>query len=328
MTAQSRRDFEAAQYTLRATFYYRSHYIWQSLQELLAHQNHEVSWPEGTELGISERALEQLSDLNVPLWRVFAHPEVLRAEPRLTRYYRCLALLPQKGLGRLAFGTAALEARGGRLSAERARRLAGVLNNLISSLVESDPEWSLERAETAALLNLGSQINGSWRNEIGEEGNRQAKTLLTAALLDDEVVVSITLLDGSQPELPIDSEVAIRVREIVTTNGFRVRFASEPDVAVRDARGVLVGTIEVKYGSDSAGALERYGAVRKSFEAAARENARVQNVYLANVITEEVRKRIDEDRLVAATFEFSEIFLSQQERERFLRFFKRRLLDL
>ena len=90
----------------------------------------------------------------------------------------------------------------------------------------------------------------------------------------------------------------------------------------------MVGTIEVEYGLDRAGALERYGAAEKSFEDAVRQNVRVQNIYLANVITAEVRRRIDTDRLVTESFEFGRIAVDQAERRRFLDFVARCLLDL
>lgn len=48
----------------------------------------------------------------------------------------------------------------------------------------------------------------------------------------------------------------------------------------------------------------------------------------ANVLTAEVRKRIDADRLVTETFEFDKIAMVANERERFLDFVARRLLNL
>jgi hypothetical protein len=84
----------------------------------------------------------------------------------------------------------------------------------------------------------------------------------------------------------------------------------------------------VKYGSDTAGALERYGAARKSFEAAVQENAAVQNLYVANAVTSEVQRRIQADRLVTDVFEFTRLLVEQPERQRFVRFVTRRLLDL
>lgn len=80
---------------------------------------------------------------------------------------------------------------------------------------------------------------------------------------------------------------------------------------------------KVKYGLDAAGALERYGAAKKSFEQATRENRRVVNIYLPAVITPELRKRIDDDRLVNQDFNLIEVFTQSALRQRFLESFKR-----
>ncbi len=322
------REFETAQYTLRATFYYRQRHLWESVLALRERADHRRDWSAARAMGISERAEGRVRELGLPLSHVFAHPELLRQEPQILRYYRCLALLPQKGLQRLATSTKALEEGRRKLSLERALNLALVLNGVTSFLIESDPDWTLDQAEAAALLNLGSQINGSWRNAIWEEGDRQVKALLISLLQGESCIAAISLSDGSQPALPMDDETSHLVREIVTTNNYRVRFSSEPDVAIRDPNGILIGTIEVKYGSDPAGALERYGAARKSFDAARHENAKVQNIYLTNVITPELKRRIDSDQLVNEAFEFRRIAVEPDERQRFLRFVTRRLLDL
>ena len=154
------------------------------------------------------------------------------------------------------------------------------------------------------------------------------RILLSSFLSDEGLTSQIELTDGTLTEPPIDTETAQSIRAIITKNGYTVRFGSEPDVAVRTPEGRLVGTIEVKYGSDPAGALERYGAAKKSFEEAVRENARVQNVYLANAITGEVRRRINADRLVSDIFEFGRLATEGSERQRLVAFIKHRMLEM
>ena len=109
------------------------------------------------------------------------------------------------------------------------------------------------------------------------------------------------------------------VRSFVTSNGYTFIFGSEPDVAIRDSKGALISTIEVKYGLDPAGALERYGAAKKSFEQATKENRRVHNIYLVSCITPEVRNRIKEDRLVNDDFNLTDILGDAESRNNFLR---------
>lgn len=326
MTLDLQRAAEYAQYALRSSFYYRTHYKWAELLALL----HRVSAPDWTDRqawGISNTAWSRFHEKREAPEGVFCHPSVITLEPRLIAYYRCLALLPQKGLQRLAVGTQNLEESGGKLTSARAVSITRVLNNLVSLLIDSDPNWTLEGACTAALLNLGSQINGSWRNEIGNEGARRVQELVIAFALEDKRVEVMTLEDGSQIP-PGELQSGMHVRGIRLSNQFTLGFGSEPDIAVRNVEGVLVATIEVKYGLDPAGALERYGAAMRSFASATRENARVSNVYLASTITPEVRRRISEDRLVNRDFNLTEVLHNADRRKEFLNYLFRTVIEL
>jgi hypothetical protein len=316
-------EAESARYALRSSYYYRMYGIWGNLLELLADAE-EPNWKSRGEWGISGTAWARVEQTGESPTHVFCNPSVITAEPRLITYYRCLALLPQKGIQRLAVNTATLEAGRGRLNSDRAISIAKTINNLVCTLIDSDHGWELEKSRVAAILNLGSQINGSWRNEIGNEGGRRVKQLLVAFAWQREAVASILLNDGSNvlPGELLDSQL---VRELHLTNGVTVAFSSEPDVSVRDSEGNLIGTVEIKYGLDPAGALERYGAAKKSFEEATRENIRVSNVYLASCITPEVRRRISEDRLVNHEFNLTEVLNDGAKRDEFLNYMRRLL---
>ena len=76
--------------------------------------------------------------------------------------------------------------------------------------------------------------------------------------------------------------------------------------------------VEIKGGTDTAGALERYGAAKKSFDEALSRNPRVITVYLAGVITATVAQRIAADRAVRETFNLTDILAEESEKERFL----------
>ena len=319
------RETEQARYALRSSYYYRMYGQWDGLLEMLDSVGN-PDWAGRAEWGIAERAWAQVQQTGDDPVKVFCHPEVITAQPRLIAYYRGLALLPQKGMQLLAVNTANLEEGRGRLNAARAARIAVTVNSLISALIDADPHWQLSKSHTTALLNLGSQINGSWRNEVGSEGGRQVKQLLMAFAWQREVVASMLLDEGSEVA-PGPAIAEPSVRELRLTNGARIAFSSEPDVALRDAHGNLVGTVEIKYGLDPAAALERYGAAKKSFEEAIRENTRVSNVYLASCVTPEVRRRIASDRVVNADFNLTEVLNDGGKREEFLNYI-RRLLEL
>jgi hypothetical protein len=253
-----------------------------------------VKWESRNELGISEAAWQRVKTQGINPVNVFCHPEAIKATPPLIAYYRCLALLPQKGAQRLAYGTKQFEdGKRTSLTDRQAAKLSQVCNGLVSLLIESDPKWSLERSRIAALLNLGTQVNGSWRNEIGAEGSRRVKELLISHFVQAGVITNASRTDGSKIEVaelggaPEAPPIEV-IRSFRTSAGYAFTFGSEPDISIRKADGVLVSTVEVKYGLDPAGALERYGAAKKSFEQATRENRRVHNIYLASCITSEV----------------------------------------
>lgn len=273
--------------------------------------------------GISEPAWDKIAAKRVTPLMVFCHPDKIQQNPRLITYYRCLALLPQKGMQRLAVGTQSLEeGKSKSLSSTRALKIAHAVNSLLSLLIESDPNWTLEGAQTAALLNLGSQINGAWRNEIGAEGSRRVKELLVESFLSMGLVKETLCNDGTiiDPTKALPSFATLK--GFTAVNGFSLTFGSEPDVSIRDPKGMLVATIEVKYGLDPAGALERYGAAKKSFEQAKKENAAALNVYLASCITDEVSKRIEEDQLVYQSSNLTEILGDPDKREELIKFVK------
>lgn len=320
------REAERASYALRSSFFYRVHSLWPNLLQMLSLAgNLKVNWQGRKELGISEAAWQRIQAQGVEPANVFCHPEVIKATPTLIAYYRCLALLPQKGAQRLAYTTKQFEdGKRTNLTEKQAAKLSQVFNGLVSLLIESDPKWSLEQNRIAALLNLGTQVNGSWRNEIGSEGSRRVKELLISHFSQAGLIADAFRTDGSQikvadlvgaPEAP-PIEV---IRSFRTSAGYTFTFGSEPDISIRGADGTLLSTVEVKYGLDPAGALERYGAAKKSFEQATRENRRVHNVYLASCITPEVRNRISEDRLVNEDFNLTEVLGDAERRTQFLR---------
>jgi len=324
-TSHLQHEAEKASYALRSSFFYRVHSVWPNLLQMLTlARDLGVRWEGRGELGISQEAWQQVQKQGIDPVNAFCHPEVIRATPPLVTYYRCLALLPQKGAQRLAFATKQLEdGKRAVLAEEQAGQLAQVFNGLISLLIESDPNWSLEQNHVAALLNLGTQVNGSWRNEIGAEGSRRVKELLIGHFAQGRLIADASRTDGSRMDAaelvsaghasPIEA-----IRSFSTRNGYTFIFGSEPDISIRNAGGVLVSTVEVKYGLDPAGALERYGAAKKSFEHATAENRRVHNVYLASCITDEVRSRIAQDRLVNEDFNLTEVLADSETRGRFL----------
>lgn len=283
-----------------------------------------LDWSERAAWSIEEQAWERITGHGVTPALVFCYPTLLEQEPALGTYYRSLALLPQKGLARLSGISPSFEERpNARLTRQRALGFARVVNTFNCQLALDDPDWNCEEARCAALLNLGSQINGSWRDQIGIEGTRRVKRLVLALLRERAAIAQIRGAGGRV--VPAEEATGENVREILLTNGYRVVFGSEPDIGVYDDKDVPMVTVEVKAGLDPAGALERYGAATKSFRHAADANARVHNILLASCVTAEMRRRMNSERLVSADFNLTAVLERADARELFLHHLARHL---
>lgn len=71
-------------------------------------------------------------------------------------------------------------------------------------------------------------------------------------------------------------------------------------------------TIEIKGGMDPAGALERLGAIKKSFE---RTPARVENIAILGVVTSAMRTELDQMKIV--DFDLYDVVHSKEGWDRF-----------
>ena len=319
----SPKEIAQTQYSLRSFFFYHARKSFRSLCEAVEKIDPlKYAWSNIQDLGISKSSWKHIQKNKIPPSLIFCHPQLLMDTPALVGYYRSLALLPQKGLGRLAFSTKSFE-EGERQSLSRARavQISKVINSLISSLIDSDPNFSLEEIRLAAQANLGTQINGSWRNEIGNEGSRRIDALILRHFLDKAQISEIMLKDATTTSPAKIPKSIDDIRGFTLINKYKVIFGSEPDISIRNPQGVLEGAIEVKAGLDPAGALERYGAAKKSFDKALTENKAAITVYVASspMLTTTVMDAIASDRLVRKEFNLTEIFVNDAAREEFLK---------
>jgi hypothetical protein len=124
------------------------------------------------------------------------------------------------------------------------------------------------------------------------------------------------LKDGTEVDLSA-SPNADDVRHINLKNGYTIRFASDPDVEVMDSKGVPVAVVEIKSGLDPAGAFERYGAAKKSFDSALARNKSAETIYVG-LLTTSVIDKMKSDRLVRKHFEIRDIFTNKPARAEFL----------
>ena len=72
-------------------------------------------------------------------------------------------------------------------------------------------------------------------------------------------------------------------------------YSSEPGICFErrlpDGSWEIVSTVEIKGGTDPAGALERLGAVKKSFD---QTPTRAKNFLVVGVVTDEMRKQLEQ----------------------------------
>lgn len=207
------------------------------------------------------------------------------------------------------------------LSYERALLLCQLFNTHVSTIIESTLTFSQRDLDALLFASAGAQINGSWLNAIGSEAEMVVKRLLSSYLVKRGLVVG--LLDKKGRSLTLDEvEDLIRIladiRVIRLLNGTSVVFGAEPDIALLAPTGRTKAVIEVKGGKDPAGALERYGAAKKSFEKTLEDNPDAITIYLASCITDEVERRLAEDATVQQVFNLTVLLGDEAQRNDFL----------
>ena len=230
------------------------------------------------QLAISQQAWQHVAASGFDPKMVFAHPDLLRRNPRASEYYRGIALLPRKRVSEIAVSVDSWES-GGRATVGEAQSLsvARLYNTVISSIIEGAADWTLENGYRNIIANMGIGLDGTVRNLIGQDAEQLVKGRIRTWLEQHQLITGQSP-DGIQFELP---------------GGYSMRFSSEPDIQFQrtvNGETSIIATIEIKGGKDPAGALERLGAVQKSFE---ETPPNCVNILIAGVITPEMANRLD-----------------------------------
>ena len=240
------------------------------------------------DLMISQRAWDHARAITDRPDLVFAHPELIQKHPEVSQHYRGIALLSRKQVQQ-ATGVQVTkwedETHSPRITEARARAVACLYNTVISSIIEASMHWTLENGYRNILATMGITLDGVFRNKIGA----MAESVVKCRILDWLREKKLTSL-----EEPSDGNYML-------PQGMVMSFGSEPDIKfVRD--GELKATVEIKGGTDPAGALERLGAMDKSFK---ETPIGCDNFLVAGVITKEMGKRLQSMR--AKVFKLDEI---------------------
>lgn len=242
---------------------------------------------------------------------VFCHPKVLIYKPATSLYYRGLSGLSLKAAKSYLGAVDALESGGLKINLEgkKALLMAQTYNSFICSIIKNSNAWTLENGYRTIIANLGITIDGVMRNKIGVIVEQRIRTLILEWLIEHHLII--------KPELTKEKirDQGIPASSILKGN-IGMKFGSEPDIAfIRDE--VLLAVVEIKGGTDPAGALERYGAATKSFQHATSVSKRCKNFYLVAVVTEELMRRMEDDRLVDSRFDIVKLLEEPGYREDF-----------
>jgi len=252
-------------------------------------------------LGMSQQAFEAVAARAIQPHQLFAHPDVLVANPRAITYYRNLVAVSQKGMSQIGFPTTRFERNSNaKMTAEQALGFAQVLNNIISRVIETTPAFALSNSRDVAFAELGTELQGTWANVIGKGAARTVEDIIVKEMQRRSLVKEC----GKG--------------RYVLVNGWTVVFGSEPDISFTDAHGMIKIAVEIKGSLDKAGAQTRYGETKKSFAKAIALNPRCHTIYLGSCFTSSVMRQIQADGQVRETFNLTAIIYDPKEQERFL----------
>lgn len=319
------------QYLLKSTFFYNKlksngyFKLFVSVRKLARIEGDKLTWDK-EKWNIGEDAWNMLQKNSIPPMLVFVHPKVLKLNPTFLKYYRSVAMIPQKGLKALSHVSnvdtiESGEVDSNRLNAETVSKLTKAINEVVSLVVQLAVEINEREIEGMMFATAGTNIDGSWRNQIGAEGERVIRRIIVNGLLGHNEVSSFVNKDNDVIEIE-DSETIVEnidlVKTVNLTNGYSVYFSSEPDVTMYNSEGDIVGVIEIKAGLDPAGALERLGAMFKSFENTLAEYPNAVTILIASCITTEVDNRLNASMVVRQKYITTNITSKESEKHKFV----------
>lgn len=270
----------------------------------------DLDWSNPSEFSIDLTAWNYVKKKGYPPQLVFCHPTVLLCFRESSLYYRGLSGLSQKAAKTYigAIENLELGKPGARLDFSKAITMAKTYNRFISSIINNTPNWNIEDAHRMIIANIGISVDGTARNKVGELGERKLREAVLRWIINNKLLVDPPANLLTPSVLPTHCNL---VGEI------SMKFSSDPDIEFQQYGNPKV-VIEIKGGIDPAGALERYGAAKKSFEHAVKKNAQCRNFYVAAVITPEVEKRIQDDRLVNRYYNLIELLENTSALEEFM----------
>lgn len=270
-------------------------------------------WNPRTKLFIDEEAWAYIvKDLGYNPKHVFCHPDVLVENPVTSFYYRGLCGLSIKAAKDYFGAIENLENGSGRtkLGDGKALIMAQTYNAFLCSIIKNSTKWTIEDGKRTIIATLGITLDGVMRNKVGTIAEDRIRLLLVEWLNEKKLILS--------PKVGKSLDASRLTKQYTLVDGNVMRFGADPDVSF-EKDGKLMAILEIKGGIDPAGALERYGAARKSFEHATQVSPRCKTFYLGGVFTPELKKRMSADRFVENSFSIIQMLQESGYRDNFLK---------
>ncbi len=301
MPSNSEKAWQTDQLT-KSEFFHRKLHEWGLLEiayELESIKGENLDWK--IDLNITSKAWDKVIHRGVKPIRVFAHPQVLKENPKRVSYYRMLSMVSQKSMSNVGLSINSYELNGSALNGSSALNLSKHLNKIICMLIENDEVIDEREFDLWRAMAAGSQAQGSWQNTKGSAAEEIIKDLIVKKLKETDQLIN----EGSEG----------RAKVFNLKDGRILKLGSEPDAAFyRD--GKIEIALEIKGGIDTAGALERFGAALKSLRRAKQENPDATTILLIHEasITVTANGEIKESNDIDHLFTIGEIIGSEEKR--------------
>ncbi len=312
-------EITAQQYELKATFFASR---LESLEiiglfefaiENLGKISKVLDWSNRAEFQVREEIYQKFILAGKDPSIYFCHPNVLVANAKFLVFYRCISVLSQKGLKAIS-GVSSVEKFENltrQCTPETAQRLAAAINRVLSGMYDVSLP-SDEKMKGIMYATAGASMDGSWRNAIGAEGERVIRSLFLVKCHEEAELKAVTLKSGAIVDAKeidaawLDAKT-VDIQSATFTNGSAALFASEPDITIVDPNGKTTAGVEIKAGLDPAAALERHGAMLKSFDKILGVAPSAETILVAACITQEVASRLQATKDVSRTYILTDI---------------------
>lgn len=318
-------EFTVSQYELRASYIsagldsgsYTD--LFEQAAAYFAISADALDWKSRNEFGISDEVFDAICQVadSTNIAHYLCHPSILISRPEMLKYYRCISTFSQKGIKAVSGISSADRLENGRPIDElKAAALASAINGNLGPIYRVAVP-SLEKLKAMMHATAGISIDGGWKNAVGSEGERVIKSVIVRHGHANGEVVAVTISNGTKsgtttvPVAEINPEWidnhAGSFRSVMFSNGATAVFGTEPDVTLYDSAGRTVAGIEVKAGLDPAGALERLGAMLKSFDAITAVAPHAQRILVIACLTAEVEARLKEVASLSRQYSLTDI---------------------